>query len=147
MLVSAILGHYILSFLHHHTHLSDMDFLVCLVLPLFLLGLGLVFMVTGYSVDSDGIVIHRLLWHRRIRRADIADVATPLFLAGRTIGLCGIWGFCGRSGFAYSGGLGFHIVAASSYTTDLSYLGVMGCLSSFHHPIQKHLFEPSMIRK
>lgn len=115
MLVSAILGYYILSFLHHYSHLSEADFLIRLLLPLFLLGLGVSFTVTGYDVDSGGIVIRRLFWRRRISREDIERVGVPSVLFGRRIGLFGIWGFCSRSGLAYSRALGFHIVAASNF--------------------------------
>jgi hypothetical protein len=111
--VSGILGYYILSFIHHRSQLSESDFLIGLVLPLCLLGLGLALMVTSYVVDADGILIRRLFWQRRIRRDDIMDVSVPSAIFGHGIGLCGIWGFCGKSGFAYSNGLGFHIVAAS----------------------------------
>jgi hypothetical protein len=116
MLVSGILGYYILSYFHHRSQLSESDFLIRMVLPLCLLGLGLAFMVTSYAIDSDGIVISRLFWRRHIRRDDIVDVSVPSAIAGRGIGLCGIWGFCGKSGFAYSSALGFHIVAASGST-------------------------------
>lgn len=119
MLASAVLGYYIFSSLQHHTHVSEADFFLRVVLPLSLLGLGLAFMVTGYSVDSEGIVIRRLLWRRRIRRADIATIAPPSRIGGRTIGVCGIWGFCGTSGIAYTGTLGFHFVAASAYDNRL----------------------------
>jgi hypothetical protein len=115
MLASGILGYYILTYCHSLSHLSEFDFLIRFVLPLFLLGLGVVFMVTGYDVDSGGIVIRRLLWRRRIRREDILRVAIPSVLFSRRIGLFGIWGFCSISGLAYVRGLGFCIVAASAY--------------------------------
>lgn len=115
ILGSAILGYYILTYCRHLSYLSGFDCLSRLVLPLCLLGLGVVFMVTGYDVDSGGIVIRRLLWRRRIRREDIIRVTVPSVLFSRRIGLFGIWGFFSRSGFAYSHGLGFHIVAASAF--------------------------------
>lgn len=115
MFASGILGYCILSVLHHLSRLSEFDFWMRLVLPLFILGVGVVFMVTGYHVDSDGIVIRRLFWQRRIRREDIVRVAVPSALFCCRIGLFGIWGFCGRSGFAHARGLGFHIVSASAF--------------------------------
>jgi hypothetical protein len=115
MLASGILGYYVLTYCHRLSHLSEFDFLIRFVLPLFLLGLGVVFIVTGYDVDSGGIVIRRLLWRRRIRREDILRVAPHSVLFGRGIGLCGIWGFCSVSGFGYSRRLGFYIAAASAY--------------------------------
>jgi hypothetical protein len=113
MLVSAILGYYILPVFYSSGRLSGSDMIIHLVVPLFLLTLGLAFMVTGYSVDSGGVVIHRMLWHKRIPRSEIADVAATSILAGRGIGLCGIWGFCGYTGIAYSSAQGFYFVAAS----------------------------------
>src|SRR6185312_2688233 len=85
-------------------------------IPLGLLGLALACVVTGYSLDSDGIVIRRLLWSRRIRRAEILSLTSPAAVTRKgTLGLFGIWGFCGTSGLAYSGALGLHFVAASAY--------------------------------
>jgi hypothetical protein len=58
--VSAILGYSVLNSIRHRTHFSESEFLFSLIVPLALLSWsGL--MVTGYTVDQDGIVIHRLL--------------------------------------------------------------------------------------
>jgi len=113
MLVSAILGYYIFTYVHHHAQGYGPDFMIRLVLPLFLLGLGVAFMVTGYSIDSEGIVIHRIFWRRRILRSEISGVSVPSVLDKRGKGIWGIWGFCGYSGLSYSSTRGFHIVAAS----------------------------------
>lgn len=115
MMVSGVLGYHFLTLLRDPLVLSGADLLIPLGLPVALLAVGLACMVTGYSVDADGVVLHRLFWSRRLRRAEIASLAMPSRVAGRPFGLCGVWGFCGTSGFAYSRTLGLHIVAASAY--------------------------------
>jgi tRNA A-37 threonylcarbamoyl transferase component Bud32 len=119
ILAAGILGYYLLSFYRHHGQLSGSRVLVWLVLPLFLLVLGWVMMVTSYSVDADGIVISRPLWRRRIRRNSIVELFRLPLITPRHIGLFGIWGFCGKSGLAWSGSLGFHWVAASQGTNRI----------------------------
>jgi hypothetical protein len=110
------LGYALFDFFSRHTNFWGPPFFIGAGIPLGLLGLALACMVTGYSLDADGIVIRRLLWSRRIRRAEILALASPAAVTRKgTLGLFGIWGFCGTSGLAYSGTLGLHIVAASAY--------------------------------
>jgi hypothetical protein len=114
--ISLLLGYALFDFFGHHTDFWGTPLIIGAGVPLGLLGLALACMVTGYSLDAEGIVIRRLLWSRRIRRSEILAVASPTAVTRRgTLGLFGIWGFCGTSGLAYSGALGLHIVAASAY--------------------------------
>jgi len=115
-LVSIVLAYALFDFFAHHFAFSSRALLMGAGIPLGVLGLALACMVTGYSLDAEGIVIRRLLWSRRIRRAEILSLTSPASVTRKgTLGLFGIWGFCGTSGVAYSGALGLHIVAASAY--------------------------------
>lgn len=115
-LVSLVLVYALSDCLRHAAPFSGPGLLIGAGLPLGLLGLALACMVTGYSLDGEGIVIHRLLWSSRILRENIQTVASPAAVTRRgTLGLFGIWGFCGTSGLAWSGALGLHFVAASAY--------------------------------
>jgi hypothetical protein len=115
-LVSLVLGYALYDFFSRQVDFSGHSMLIGVGVPLGLAALALACMVTSYSLDAEGIVIRRLLWSRRIRRADILSVAAPASVTRRgTFGLFGIWGFCGTSGLAYSGALGLHFVAASAY--------------------------------
>jgi len=115
-LVSIVLGYALFDSFSRHSPFSAFALLTGAGLPLGLLAISLACMVTGYSLDEEGIVIRRLLWSRRIRRQDILSVASPAAVRRRgTLGLFGIWGFCGTTGLAYSGALGLHFVAASAY--------------------------------
>ena len=115
-LVSLVLGYGLFDFFSRHTDFSGFSLLIGAGVPVGLVGLALACMVTGYSLDADGIVIRRVLWNRRIRRADILAVAAPAAVTRRgTFGLFGIWGFLGTSGLAWSGALGLHFIAASAY--------------------------------
>lgn len=115
-LISIVLGYALVDSFSRHSPFSAPALLLGAGLPLGLLAISLACMVTGYSLDEEGIVIRRLLWSRRIRRQDILAVASPAAVTRRgTLGLFGIWGFCGTSGLAYSGALGLHFVAASAY--------------------------------
>lgn len=115
-LISIVLGYALFDTFSRHSLFSAPGLLIGVGIPLGLVGLSLACMVTGYSLDAEGIVIRRLLWSRRIRREDIQTVAAPAAVTRRgTLGLFGIWGFCGTSGLAWSGALGLHFVAASAY--------------------------------
>jgi hypothetical protein len=119
-LVSLVLGYALFDFFTRHFDVSGTALLMGAGIPLGVLGLALACMVTGYSLDADGIVIRRLLWSRRIRRSEILSLTSPASVTRKgTLGLFGIWGFCGTSGLAYSGALGLHIVAASAYANRL----------------------------
>lgn len=115
-LVSIVLCYALFDSFSRHSPFSAPALLIGTGVPLGVLGIALGCMVTGYTLDAEGIVIRRLLWSRRIRREDIRTVASPSAVTRRgTLGLFGIWGFCGTSGLAYSGALGLHFVAASAY--------------------------------
>lgn len=119
-LISIVLAYALFDFFSHHFDFSSRALLMGAGIPLGVFGLALACMVTGYSLDADGIVIRRLLWSRRIRRAEILSLTSPAAVTRKgTLGLFGIWGFCGTSGLAYSGALGLHIVAASAYANRL----------------------------
>lgn len=119
-LVSIVLGYALFDFFARHFDFSGQAMLIGAGIPLSVLGLALACMVTGYSLDTDGIVIRRLLWSRRIRRSEILSLTSPAAVTRKgTLGLFGIWGFCGTSGLAYSGALGLHFVAASAYANRL----------------------------
>ena len=119
-LVSIVLGYALFDFFARHFDFSGTALLMGAGIPFGVLGLALVCMVTGYSLDAEGIVIRRLLWNRRIRRSEILSLTSPSAVTRKgTFGLFGIWGFCGTSGLAYSGALGLHIVAASAYANRM----------------------------
>lgn len=119
-LVSVVLAYALFDFFARHFDFSGQALLVGAGIPLGILGLALACMVTGYSLDAEGIVIRRLLWSRRIRRTEIVSLAAPAAVTRKgTLGLFGIWGFCGTTGLAYSGALGLHIVAASAYANRM----------------------------
>lgn len=119
-LVSIVLAYALFDFFARHFDFSSQALLMGAGIPLGLLGLALGCMVTGYSLDAEGVVIRRLFWSRRIRRSDILSLTSPHAVNRKgTFGLFGIWGFCGTSGLAYSGTLGLHIVAASAYANRM----------------------------
>ena len=111
ILFSGILGYFIIDSAHH---LGQLHWSFRTVAPVAVIVFALTFMVTGYGVDSEGIVIERLFWRRHIFRDKVNDVSFRSPLGYQGIGLCGVWGFFGHWGIAYSKGIGFHLVIASS---------------------------------
>jgi hypothetical protein len=108
---SGILGHFIIDSAHHF---GQLHWSFRTVAPVAVIVFALTFMVTGYGVDSKGIVIRRLFWTRHISRDQVNDVSFRSSLGYQGIGLCGVWGFFGHWGLAYSKGIGLHLVIASS---------------------------------
>ncbi|HSI15330.1 MAG TPA: hypothetical protein VK961_25005, partial [Chthoniobacter sp.] len=89
-LISIVLGYLLFDSFSRLSPFSAHGLLIGVGLPIGLVGLSLACMVTGYSLDADGIVIRRLLWSRRIRREDIDTVASPAAVRRRgTLGLFG----------------------------------------------------------
>ena len=95
------------------------------ILPLFLVVGAALFMVRGYSITSDEILIHRLFWDTKLSREGLQSVALePDALRGalRTFGNGGLFGF---TGWYESSRLGsFRVFATdSARTVVLRYAG------------------------
>ncbi|HPA21148.1 MAG TPA: PH domain-containing protein [Verrucomicrobiae bacterium] len=71
---------------------------LCALLPLIVVGSAL-FAIRGYTVDSNGVFVHRLLWTNQLPWAGLREVgADPGAMCGgiRTCGNGGLFSFSGR---------------------------------------------------
>ncbi|MFZ4775101.1 MAG: PH domain-containing protein [Terrimicrobiaceae bacterium] len=83
-------------------------------LPLALIFGSALFMIRGYAITPDAILVHRLLWSTRLPRAGLLSAE---FLPGamrKSLRTCGNGGFFSFTGFYWSKALGSY----RAYVTD-----------------------------
>jgi hypothetical protein len=85
------------------------------VLPVFVLGC-LPFMIRGYVIMQDAILIRRLFWTTRLDRAGLKSAEVIPKVMNKSLRTCGNGGGFSFTGWYWSKPLGFH----RAFVTDLN---------------------------
>ena len=78
---------------------TDGPLVTRLLIPLLLLALAGLFVIRGYAIEADAVVVKHYIWQRRFPLADLQDaMLDPGAVVGsiRTFGIGGFFGYIGR---------------------------------------------------
>lgn len=98
-----------------HGHPVSQPILVGIVLPLSILGGSALFMVRGYTITSDTLLIHRPLWDTVVPLAQLQSVESLPSLMSKSVRTCGNGGLYSFTGWYWNKPLGHY----RAFVTDL----------------------------
>lgn len=98
-----------------HGHELSQPLLVSLILPISILGGSALFIVRGYTITSDTLLIHRPLWDTVLPLAQLQSVEFLPNLMSKSMRTCGNGGLYSFTGWFWNKPLGHY----RAFVTDL----------------------------
>jgi hypothetical protein len=110
-----ILGTAISAPIYLHGHPVSEILLAGIALPLGILGGSALFIVRGYTITADTLLIHRPLWDTKVSLAMLQSVESNPGLMSKSLRTCGNGGLYSFTGWYWNKRLGHY----RAYVTDL----------------------------